>query len=93
MLWTWDENKARGNFKKHGVSFDMALQVFEDPLHLTAPDPYPDEERWRTIGRPFPAHPLLLLVVHTDDDGEGGRIVSARKATAHERKAYENAQR
>ena len=37
--------------------------------------------------------PLLLFVVHTEDDGEGGRIISARRATPHERKAYENAQR
>jgi uncharacterized protein len=91
-LWTWDENKAVTNLSKHGVSFEMAVQVFDDPFHLTQPDPHPDEDRWRTIGQPFPDRPLLLFVVHTEDDGDGGRIISARKATSQERKAYENAQ-
>ena len=92
MKWTWDEDKARTNINKHDVAFELAIQVFEDPFHLTEPDLYPHEERWRTIGQPFPDHPLLLFVVHTEDDGEGGRIISARKALKHERKAYENAQ-
>lgn len=93
MSWTWDENKARANLEKHGVAFETALQVFEDPSQLTELDPYPDEERWRTIGQPFPELPMLLFVVHTEDDGEGGRIISARRATPHERRAYEDAQR
>jgi uncharacterized DUF497 family protein len=71
----------------------MALQVFEDPFQLSQLDPYPDEERWRTIGQPFPDQPLLLFVVHTEEDGEVGRIISTRKATLHERRAYETAQR
>lgn len=93
MIWTWDEIKARANLEKHGVAFEMALQPFEDPFQLTMLDPHLDEERWRTIGRPLPDRPLLLFVVHTEDDGEHGRIISARKATSHERRAYETAQR
>ena len=92
MSWTWDEAKARANLKKHGVAFELAVQVFQDPLHLTQPDPYPDEERWRTVGRPLQDRPLLLFVVHTEGDGGTGRVISARKALGHERKAYEDAQ-
>lgn len=93
MQWTWDENKARANLGKHGVAFELAVQVFEDPFHMTEIDPYLDEERWRTMGRPFPDLPWLLFVVHTDENGSGGRIISARRATPRERRAYETAQR
>ena len=66
----------------------------DDPLALTLPDPYPDEERWRTIGSPSTQRDVVLFVVHTwpkeDEAGEEvGRIISARKATRYERRAYE----
>ena len=88
MCWTWDAEKAAGNRAKHGVSFETAKAVFDDPLHLSKPDPHLDGDRWRTIGR---VGPVLLLVVHAWPEGDEavGRIISARKATAHERKAYE----
>jgi uncharacterized DUF497 family protein len=93
LRWTWDPAKAEANLKKHKVSFELAVRVFGDPFSITVPDPCPDEERWRTIGKPSPDFPVLLFVVHTwpDDDEEepAGRIVSARKAEAHERKQYE----
>ncbi len=91
MRWTWDPDKAAANRAKHGLSFETAVLVFDDPLHASKPDPHPDEDRWQTIGL---VGPVLLVVVHTwPDDSEGGepvgRIISARKATARERKAYE----
>jgi uncharacterized DUF497 family protein len=88
MRWTWDREKAAGNRAKHGVSFETAAAVFDDPMHLSKPDPHPDGDRWQTIGK---VESVLLLVVHTWPEGgeEIGRIISARKATAHERKAYE----
>lgn len=88
MRWTWDPDKAAGNRVKHSVSFETAAAVFDDPLHLSKPDPHPDGDRWNTIGK---VGPVLLLVVHTwpEGDDEVGRIISGRKATAHERKAYE----
>ncbi|MEI9903437.1 MAG: BrnT family toxin [Asticcacaulis sp.] len=94
MHWTWDETKAAANLRKHGVSFEMAERVLGDPLAVTLPDPYPDEERWRTIGMPSSAGSTVLFVVHTliDDDLGGGRIISARRALPHERKAYEEGQ-
>jgi hypothetical protein len=52
MRFGWDAEKNRGNRKKHGISFDTALRVFRDPLHLTRIDRVVDgEQRWRTIGR------------------------------------------
>jgi hypothetical protein len=90
MRWTWDRAKAAANRAKHGVSFETAKAVFDDPLHLSRFDPHADGDRWQTLGRVGPA---LLLVVHTSPEGEeedaDGRIISARKATAHERKSYE----
>ena len=92
MRWTWDPGKAAVNRAKHGLSFETAALVFEDPFHASRPDPHPDGDRWRTVGL---VGAVLLLVVHTwpeadSEDAEPvGRIISARKATAHERKAYE----
>jgi uncharacterized DUF497 family protein len=92
VRWTWDPNKAAANRAKHGLSFDTAVLVFDDLLHASRPDPHPNGDRWHTIGL---AGPVLLLVIHTWPEAESdgaepvGRIISARKATAHERKAYE----
>ena len=91
MRWTWDPDKAAANRAKHGLSFETAVLVFDDPLHASRPDTHPDGDRWQTIGL---VGSVLLLVAHTSprefEGGEPvGRIISARKATAHERKVYE----
>lgn len=91
MRWTWSPDKAAANRRKHGLSFETAVLVFDDPLQASKPDPHPDGDRWHTIGL---VGSVLLLVVHTwpeaSDDGERvGRIISARKATVKERRAYE----
>ena len=90
MPWSWDARKAAANRAKHGLSFATAVRVFDDPLHASKPDPHPDGDRWHTIGL---VGPVLLLVIHTWPEAEGdepvGHIISARKATARERKAYE----
>jgi uncharacterized DUF497 family protein len=91
MRWTWHPDKSAANRVKHSLSFETAVLVFDDPLHASKPDPHPDGDRWHTIGL---VGSVLLLVVHTwleDTEGDEpvGRIISARKATAHERKAYE----
>ncbi|MDG3443709.1 BrnT family toxin [Nitrospirillum amazonense] len=90
-MWTWDPNKARINKAKHGVSFEQAERALGDPWAVSYPDPHPDEERWRTIGRPYADRPTVLFVVHTDHpiDGGSGRIITARRATPAERKHYE----
>ena len=92
MRWTWDPQKAAANLAKHYLSFSTAQLVFDDPLHLSRPDPHPDNNRWRTVGL---VGPIILFVVHTwpefdpDDNELVGRIISARRGTAHERKCYE----
>jgi uncharacterized DUF497 family protein len=95
MRFEWDPQKNTLNRAKHGVSFETAALVFEDPLSVTAIDvAIDDEERWHTIGKVNGI--VLLLVVHTVKDSEGEeviRIISARKATAPERKRYEQTDR
>jgi uncharacterized protein len=90
MHYVWDEEKNRQNLAKHRVSFERARLVFEDPLHISIPDPYEAEERWRTMG--LVNGVVILLVVHTVEEQDGEetiRIISARKATRVERDAYE----
>ena len=66
--------------------------MFNDPLAVSRRDPYLDEERWQTIGL---IGQVTIFVVHTwpvydlESDEEVGRIISARKATTYERRAYE----
>lgn len=92
--WTWDPQKARTNLRDHKVSFELAMRIFEDPMVASRRDPYPDEVRWQSIGKPSSDSFIVLFVVHTDPvpqpgGEEEGRIVSARRATSHERVAYE----
>jgi uncharacterized DUF497 family protein len=47
MEFTWDEQKNRANRQKHGISFENAMLVFDDPYHLTSQDREVDgEPRW-----------------------------------------------
>jgi uncharacterized protein len=91
MLFEWDENKNCANKVKHGVDFETAALVFDDPLCASKIERVvdDDEERWQTIGVAEKA--LLLLVAHTYRDGQDTiiRIISARRAGSHERKRYE----
>jgi len=88
LEFEWDEDKAKGNLKKHGVSFEEASSIFGDPLALTIPDPLHSEEedRFVTLGE---SHRRRLLVVISTDRGDDIRIISARVATRRERKDYE----
>ena len=88
MRWTWDPEKNRINQRKHGVSFQIAVLVFDDRSMWTEPDPYPYEERWRTIGI---AAGTLTIVIHKwpSTGQELGRIISARRVTNRERRLYE----
>jgi uncharacterized DUF497 family protein len=92
IRFEWSSTKARFNERKHGVSFEIALHVFDDPDALVEQDRIEDGERpWQTLGLVEGA--LLLLVAHTvdfeEDEYEVIRIISARKADAKERKRYE----
>jgi uncharacterized protein len=94
MQFDWDDEKNLTNQQKHGVSFELASFVFDDPLQLSVLDPCEEEERWRTVG--VVGNLATILVVHTVTEMEGEdeiiRIISARRATAHERRAYEESQ-
>jgi uncharacterized DUF497 family protein len=88
MQFEWDRDKEKRNIKKHGISFDEAVTVFYDPLSATFADPdhSTDEHRLITIG--FSSHGQLFVVSHTER-GDAIRIISARHATAQERKRHE----
>jgi uncharacterized protein len=93
MRFIWDENKNRQNLRKHDVRFETAVLVFDDPYAITQHDvTFEDEERWITVGAIGPGS--ILLVVHTfyeENDEEVIRVISARAAESHERRAYEEA--
>ena len=91
-----DEEKNRSNERKHGITFNEAIQVFLDPLQVSIQDRIEDgEERWQTLG--VVRGVMLLLVAHTfQDDSEAEsivRIISARRANRRERRLYENENR
>lgn len=84
----WDETKAVANLRKHGVPFEEAASVLSDPLAYTFGDPDHSvgEQRLLTFG--FSQSGRLLAVAHAER-GRAIRIISARKATRHERGIYE----
>ncbi len=91
MRFEWDLKKAAGNVRKHQVSFEQACRVFSDEsvLSLFDREHSGDEDRWITMGRVFPRN--ILVVTHTyceTGNEEVVRIISARKATARERRLY-----
>jgi uncharacterized protein len=91
-VFSWDADKNKRNQRKHGVSFEAAKLIFDDPLHISRQDRTEDgEQRWQTIG--MVGDVALLLVAHTWEDTESNgkhiRIISARRATKLERKVYE----
>jgi uncharacterized DUF497 family protein len=90
MLFVWDEGKDRINRRKHGVSFETASRIFDDPSAVSYLDRVIEgEERWHTIG--LAGSIVVLLVVHTHEEQHGEeaiRIISARKASSRERAAY-----
>lgn len=91
IRFEWDAAKAAANLHKHGVSFELAMRVFADPLAFSHQDRIEEgEQRWQTLG--VVDGLLLLLVAHIvrqDDEGEVIRIISARQATRKEKRDYE----
>jgi uncharacterized protein len=86
--FTWDERKNRVNKRKHRISFETAISVFDDPFHVSRQDREVEGEvRWQTIGMVQGVH--ILVVAHTvEEDDELIRMLSARKATPQERRIY-----
>ena len=89
LTFEWDAKKADQNRKKHGVTFEEASTVFGDALSTTVPDPEHSrgERRYVTLGLSLEGR--LVVVCHLDGDGGRIRIISARRATRKESRAYQ----
>lgn len=93
-VFEWDEVKAASNYRKHGIRFEEAARVFDDPFHLSVQDRYENGEyRWQSIGTVRGC--VVVVVAHTtrfEDGTEIIRIISARKAERREQRGYEHGQ-
>ena len=91
IQFEWDPVKAKANIIKHGVTFGEAATAFRDPFSSLIPDTVHSatEERFLLLG--LSERRRLLVVVHVDR-GEIVRIISARLATANEKRNYEEDQ-
>ena len=92
MRFEWDERKNERNARKHGVSFEEARTVFDDPLHLSLLDHRFSyfEERWITIGMTGEQGVVVAAHLYFDEEHEEVvRIISARRATRQEVAQYE----
>lgn len=89
MQFEWDKKKAKKNLRKHKVSFEEAMTIFYDPLSATFDDSDHSisEQRLITVG--YSSRGRLLVISHTERE-KAIRIISARPATAHERKRHES---
>ena len=88
--FTWDDTKDRLNVRKHGVSFEEARTVFFDPTARLIHDPDHSQREDRFVMLGLSRQLRLLVVHHAYDPGEEViRIISARKASRIEAKAYE----
>jgi uncharacterized DUF497 family protein len=88
--FVWDEEKARTNRRKHGISFEEAMAVFDDPhaRGIYDSDHSEDEDRFILLGLSSGAR--VLVVCHCyREDGNAIRIISARKANGQETKTYQ----
>jgi uncharacterized protein len=88
VVFVWDPRKAAANLRKHGIDFREAVTVLDDTLSTTFPDIDHSglEHRYLTIG--VSSRKRVLVVAHTEEN-ELIRIITARRATRHERKFYE----
>jgi len=90
MRFEWDENKNRSNYKKHGVWFEEAqtTRVDSESVILFDPEHSSNEDRFIRIGHSTGGR-VLLVVFCERAEGSTIRIISARKATAQEKRDYE----
>ncbi len=86
MDFEWDERTAASNLKKHGVSFQEAVTAVMDPLAISRRDAL-DDERAVIVGMSNKSRLLVTVVLEVTESTI--RIISARRATTHERKRYE----
>lgn len=88
MRFSWDDEKDMKNYKDHGIHFETAMFIFNDPYRIERPDISVNnntiENRWQTIGRVN----NIIFVVYEERVGEEVRLISTRLATARERRIY-----
>jgi uncharacterized DUF497 family protein len=86
MAFVWDPVKAEQNILDHGVFFEDAAHIFDDPFRIKRCDDDSsfDEERYQTIG--MAGH--VLFVVYTEEGNYDTRIISARIADLKEQRIY-----
>ena len=89
MQFEWDEAKNEANVTKHGVSFELAAEIFNGPV-FSLTDSRRDYGEMRTISIGQVSGVLILAVVHADRSGRR-RIISARRASRAERSDYDQA--
>ncbi|MCB0113359.1 MAG: BrnT family toxin [Caldilineaceae bacterium] len=92
LTFEWDARKAKTNWDKHGISFEEAKTVFNDPMLLTYSDEFHSDSEDRMISIGYSIRQRILLVVHTEHDAQNDlliRIISCRGATPAERKVYD----
>ena len=89
IKFEWDDNKNKANVKKHGISFEEAVTVFEDDEALIIVDDAHsrEEERFVLIGFSYKANLLVVCHCYREKDSVI-RIISARKANRQEREDY-----
>lgn len=89
VRFEWNANKATFNLNKHGVSFDEATTVFDDPLAVIFDDSNHSSLERREIIIGHSINERLLLVCFSERVEDMIRIFSARPLTKRERKDYE----
>ncbi len=86
MRYTWTERKNRRNFRLHGIAFEDAVRIFEQPTLERMDDRFEYQEiRVYAIGL---VNGLEITVIYTDIDEDERRIISAWRSEPHERRAY-----
>jgi len=88
MTFEWNDAKARINLQRHQIDFEEAKTVFNDPFLLTFPDPDHSDGEYRYLSIGHSARERTLVVIHTESQTVI-RMISCRKATRKERRAYE----
>ena len=86
MSYEWDPQKNAENVRKHGLSFEQAIRIFENYVYEIIDDREDyGETRWVSIGE---TQAREIVIVSTEGDGGARRIISARHATKAERTRY-----
>jgi hypothetical protein len=103
VIFEWDKNKNASNIRKHDLSFEDAVEVFDDPNYLierSYDDPATGEPRWKAIGL-IPSRISEVAVIHVsrknewktknigEEPEEVVRVISARRANPGESRRYQ----